>query len=341
MRLFRAELSRLAGRRFTKVMTGLVLLILLAIGIGFAATSHPHNAASRAAALAQIEQIRQSDLAERQACEAQQQGKSTALSPNGAMYPPGFDCAQIDSWSPSEADVNNFEPHQFVFRSDAQDALSLLGFVLALLGFAVGASFVGAEWSTGGMMNLLLWRPRRLRVLFGKLAALLVGTLATGIVISVGWVVAMWAIASTRGDASRTTHGVLTSLALTDARALALMLAAAVLGFGVASVGRHTATALGAAVGYVVVLELGGRIVLQLVGVARPERFFLSNYAAAWLNKSQRYMDDSACHRQIGPGSCEPTRWMIHMNQGAVIWAVLLAVVLLLAFASMRRRDIT
>ena len=36
--------------------------------------------------------------------------------------------------------------------------------ILALVGFVIGASFVGAEWSTGGMMNLLLWRPKRLTV---------------------------------------------------------------------------------------------------------------------------------------------------------------------------------
>ena len=28
--------------------------------------------------------------------------------------------------------------------------------------FVIGASFVGAEWNSGGMMNLLLWRPQRL-----------------------------------------------------------------------------------------------------------------------------------------------------------------------------------
>jgi len=44
--------------------------------------------------------------------------------------------------------------------------------VLALVAYIVGASFVGAEWSSGGMMNLLLWRPRRLQVLGTKLAVL-------------------------------------------------------------------------------------------------------------------------------------------------------------------------
>ncbi|HEY2671740.1 MAG TPA: ABC transporter permease subunit [Rugosimonospora sp.] len=339
MRLLGAELSRLVGRRFTKIMTGSVLLVLVIIGIGFAATSHHHNAATRAAALAQIQQIHQQQLQDQQDCEQQQKTGGTA--PNGAIYPPGFDCSQLGAFSPTPDEVASFEPHQFTFRTDASDTIDLVGFLLVLLAFAVGASFVGAEWSSGGMMTLLLWRPRRLRVLSGKLAALLIGTLATGIVVSVAWVAGMWAIASTRGDASGITSGLLTSLALTDARALALILAAAVLGFCIASIGRHTATALGVAIGYVVIFELGARIVLRLIDVPRPERFFLSGYAAAWLDKRQLYVDDRACRHQFGPGSCEPIRWMIHMNQGAVVGGVLVAVVLLWTFVAFRRRDIT
>ena len=57
----------------------------------------------------------------------------------------------------------------------------LFGGMLALFGFAVGASFVGAEWHSGGMMNLLLWRPRRLALLAQKLGALLLSVLASGL----------------------------------------------------------------------------------------------------------------------------------------------------------------
>lgn len=339
MRLLRAELSRLIGRRFTKIMTGTVLLVLIAIGIGLAVTSHQHNAATRAAALAQIQQIHQQQLADQRDCEQQQ--KTGQPSPRGVMYPPGFDCAQLASFAPTADEVESFEPHQFTFRDETGDTLALVGFLLSLLAFAVGASFVGAEWSSGGMMTLLLWRPRRLRLLAGKLAALLISVLVTGIMVSVAWVAGLYAIATTRGDAGRVTDGLLISLALTDARALALVLAAAVLGFGLASIGRHTATALGVAVGYVVIFELGARIVLRLIDVPRPERFLLSNYAAAWLNKSQRFLDDRACRHQIGGGPCESVNWMIHMNQGAVVGGVLVVVVLVWTFVAFRRRDIT
>jgi Tfp pilus assembly protein PilN len=346
--LLRAELARLFGRRFTKIMLAVVVLILVIVGFGLAATSHKHNAQTRAAALAQIQEIRtQQDASVRQMqrdCEASQRDPSSV--PEGrAKFPPGFDCSQIaNSFAPTEDNVANFEPHQLVFRTDADQTLMVVGFLLALLGFAVGASFVGAEWTSGGMMNLLLWRPRRVPLLLGKLGTLLLGMLATGIVLSVAWLAGVFAIASTRGDTARITNGLLTSIALADARALGLMLAAAVLGFGVASLGRNTATALGLAVGYVVVLEIGARIVLQLAAVARPQRFFLSNYSLAWLSKNQEYYDDSSCRRAAAAGlntECQPVRWMLHMNQSLVLGAVLVGLVLVWAFLSFRRRDIT
>jgi hypothetical protein len=345
VKLVRAELARLFGRRFTKIMLGVVVLLLLVIGFGLGATSHKHNAQTRAQALAQIQQMRQQNEADvqrqRDECEASQRGDA-----NAPKFPPGFDCSQIQlpDYSPTEQNLAAFEPHQFVFRTDATDTLIVVGFLLALLGFAVGASFVGAEWSSGGMMNLLLWRPRRVPVLAGKLFTLLVGMLGAGIVLSVAWVAAVYGIASVRGDTGRITRGLFTSLALTDARALGMMLVAAAIGFGIASLGRNTATALGLAVGYVIVLEIGTRIVLQLAAVARPERFFLSNYALAWLAKSQSYVDVSACRRKAAAGvavNCEPTEWMLHMNQSLVLGGVLVAVVLVWAFVSFRRRDIT
>src|SRR5581483_9014025 len=113
--------------------------------------------------------------------------------------------------------------------------------------------------------------------------------------------------------------------------------------FGIASLGRHTATALGIAVGYAVVFEIGGRIVLSLLQVARPERFVLSNYVGAWLVKAMPFYDDRACRppTPIGPDGCAPVRWYVHMNQGAVLGSAVLLVVLVTAVYAFRRRDVT
>jgi hypothetical protein len=66
-----------------------------------------------------------------------------------------------------------------------------------------------------------------------------------------GWTGAFWTTASYRGSTANMTSGV--SFALTGLRGLALVLAAGVVGFALASLGRHTALALGDALGLAVV----------------------------------------------------------------------------------------
>ena len=78
--------------------------------------------------------------------------------------------------------------------------------VLALVAYIIGASFVGAEWSSGGMMNLLLRRPQRLRVLGTKLAALLVFFTALTVVFSAVWTGVFYLIAQARGTTESMTH---------------------------------------------------------------------------------------------------------------------------------------
>ncbi|HKS98938.1 MAG TPA: ABC transporter permease subunit [Rugosimonospora sp.] len=335
MRLLRTEWTRLFARRFTRITLVLILLVLALIGVAVGYSSHQHTAATLAAARVEAQHIREESEAARQRCLDAHKNPSA----NNREFPPGMNCDDLTTGQP---DANDLQPYQFSFRMQASDLVVLLGALLALFGFAVGASFIGAEWSSGGLTNLLLWRPRRLPLLLGKLGTLLLGVLSVGVVLSAAWIAAVWGIAKVRGDAGGVTPGLLRSLALTDTRALALGLFAAAVGFGVASLGRHTATALGVAVGYVVVLEIGARIVLSLIQITRPERFLLSNYVAAWLVKAVPFYDDSACRQPtFGAVSCEPVRWYVHMNQGAVAGGTLLLVVLGAALFAFRRRDVT
>ncbi len=251
-------------------------------------------------------------------------------------YPPDFDCSQINSWTP---DPKDFLPYEFDFRAQAPQLIVVLGGLLALFGFAIGASFVGAEWSSGGMMNLLLWRPRRLPTLLGKLSALLIGVAGLSVVYAGLFVAGLWTAATLRGTTAKVTSGVWQSLALGNLRALALGLLIACVGFAVASLGRHTATALGVAVGYLVVFELGLRIVLNIVHTPRPQRFFLSNYVLAWLSKAQWFYDYNYCNQRRD--TCEPPHWAIHMNQGVVALGALVVLTVGGALWAMRRRDIT
>ena len=147
------------------------------------------------------------------------------------------------------------------------------------------------------------------------------------------------AVASTRGVWGHITDGFLQSLALGGARAVALGVLAGIIGFAVASLGRHTAAALGVVVGYAIVWELGFRLVANSAssGIERPERFLLSHYAAAWMLKGYR-IDTWTC--PPSGGECVEHVWRMTMGSAAEVGGIVAAIILVWAYWSMKRRDI-
>ncbi|HET8662542.1 MAG TPA: ABC transporter permease subunit [Micromonosporaceae bacterium] len=339
MNLVRAEWKRFFARRFTRLMVVVVLAILALIGLGVALSTQPPGPGAVAEAERMAAQERERIAEARRQCEAFQSGTgSTGSGEKIGQLPPGETCATV--YRDDYATAENFMPHVFSFRDEAPTLLMVFGGVLALFAFAVGASFIGAEWSSGGIMNLLLWRPRRVPVLTGKLVTLLAAVTATWLVLAAGWVALLWGVAAFRGRFGTITSGVVQSMALTSLRSLALVLAVAAVGFGVASLGRNTATALGLAVGYVVVLEIGARIVLEIAEVIKPERWFLSTYAVAWLNKKVTITEWRHCRYET-TSDCQSYDWTVDMNQSALVFGAILVVVLGLAFLAFRQRDVT
>jgi hypothetical protein len=346
MRLLRAELTRLFARRFTQVGVAGVLLLLGAVAVTFAITMHKPTEAERLSARISAEQERDQRNAAYQSCLDAQQPAGTPSTgpvvgptdvpapPADKRYPPGFDCRQIIQDIPSDA---AFLPRGFNLARSGPGLFRTLGALLALLGFAVGASYVGAEWRSGGLLNLLLWRPRRAPVWLAKLASLLLGLTGVSIALSLLWYGMLWLLADRRGTAGLT-GGQLASLALTDVRAVALALVAAAAGYSIASLGRNTATALGVAVGWLVVFEVGARIVLGLGEAVRPERWLLSSYVTAWLNNGAEFADDSACPVS---GSCRVVLWTISTPSAALVGAAVLVLVGGISLYAFERRDVT
>ena len=75
-----------------------------------------------------------------------------------------------------------------------------LGLVVVLIGAAMvmGATFSGADWSSGAMGTQLVFEPRRLRVWVAKAAAVVVSTtLAAAVLMAVFWG-ALYAVAGRR-----------------------------------------------------------------------------------------------------------------------------------------------
>lgn len=338
MSLYVTELRRLGKRRFTRYMTLIGLLVLAAVAVGTFLTNERIGPEQRAAAERQAqaqyqEQVRYVEQ-ERVACERAE----AAGEPKDGRFPD--DCSAITPPSRDDFDARWYLPSTFDFRENFGATLSTYAAILALVAFVVGASFIGAEWSSGGMMNLLLWRPKRLTVLLTKLAALLTGVTAVTLLGAVAWTAAFWAVGSFRGSTARMTGGVWQSFALTGLRGFALVVVAAVVGFALASLGRHTAFALGGVLAVGVVGQFGLGVVLALADVKFPEAWLIPTYGLAWMSKQVKLENYEACNFSVSSG-CEPDTLTITWQHSSVLLAVGLVLALGAALYTMRRRDIT
>ncbi|PWR08897.1 ABC transporter permease [Micromonospora acroterricola] len=338
MSLYRTELRRLAKRRFTRYMSLLGLLVLAAVVIGVFFTNEKIGADQLARAERQAEQNYQEQVTWAKEARASCEQAKSAGTANDGRYPE--DCSVITPPPRDQIQAEWFLPSTFNFRETFAETLIPFAAILALVGFVVGASFIGAEWSTGGMMNLLLWRPKRLTVLLTKLAALLTGILAVTLPAAVLWFAGFWAVASFRGSTEKMTSGVWQSFALTGLRGVVLVLVLTTVGFALASLGRHTAMALGGVVAVMVVGQFGLGILLSMASVRFAEAWLLPTYALAWMTKKVTLQDWNSCNANYS-GECEPNTFDITWQQSSVLLSVGVVVILGAALWAMRRRDIS
>lgn len=337
MSLYRAELRRLVLRRLTRWATVLGLAVLVTVAVGVFLSNQKIDDAARAKAEVAAErywqqQVRQTEEI-RAGCEqAAAQGDQSDRLP--------ADCSQISSPPRDAFPAEQYLPTTFDFRASFGQTLTALAAILALVGFVVGSSFVGAEWNTGGMMTMLLWRPKRVTVLLTKLAALLTGLLALAVTTTVLWFGSFWLIATTRGSTEGMTAGAWQSFTLTGLRGVVLALVAAALGLGLASLGRHTAMALGGAVGVVVVGQFGLGVLLSLTEAKFIEAWLLPTYVQAWVEKEVVLRDWQLC--QSNPfGPCEPETLTLTWQHSSGLLVAGLVLVLGGACWAIRRRDIS
>jgi ABC-2 type transport system permease protein len=338
MSLYKAETRRLLKRRFVRYLVIGAVVILGAVAAGMFFTNHHVGPAQVAQAQRQAEQEYQEQLKiagqERARCE---QEKAAGTEDQG-RWP--ANCAEIYVPQREDFSAEWNMPATFEFRKEFGNMVTTFAAILALAAFVIGASFIGAEWNSGGMMNLLLWRPQRIKVLVTKLAALLAGITALSVLVGAAWTGVFWLIASLRGTTEKMTSGAWQSFGLTGLRAFALILAAGVLGFGLASLGRHTAVALGVAVGVGVVAQFGIGIVLGLADVKFAEAWLLPTYALAWMSKKVTLEDYNGCDFS-GYGGCEPPTLDITWPMAGGLGLAAVVVVLGAAMWTMRSRDIT
>jgi hypothetical protein len=138
---------------------------------------------------------------------------------------------------------------------DVEDVTTNTSALLILLGFIVGASFIGADWQAGVIPTTLSWESRRTHVFLAKLAAVVVSVFAVALLWHVlfdGALTGLSALEGTLGEADGQWLETVTGLAV---RVSAVAAGAALFGYVAAHIGRSTAAALGLGLGYVFAVE--------------------------------------------------------------------------------------
>ncbi|HVV37016.1 MAG TPA: ABC transporter permease subunit [Acidimicrobiales bacterium] len=126
--------------------------------------------------------------------------------------------------------------------------------IAALIAWVLGASLVGAEFTSRGMTTSLTFSPTRWRLFAAKAAAALAVTITwAAATLGLLWVAMLPALAAHGGPL--TGQPTNASIAGAMLRGLGLVAATTTIGFTLATFGRSTAAALGLGFGYVIVLE--------------------------------------------------------------------------------------
>jgi ABC-type transport system involved in multi-copper enzyme maturation permease subunit len=202
----------------------------------------------------------------------------------------------------------------------SDDSFLLTPALLLIIGGLIGgATVTGAEWRAGTVLGLLTWEPRRHRVLAARAIAVAALAAAVSFVLLVLFVLALLPGAS-RGSTVGVDGPWLAALVRAMLRISAVTAASALVGACIASIGRNTAAALGAAFAYMVVIE-------NVIRGVRP----------GWARWGLIETIGSAVlgHPLEATGQ--------HMNSaltGALVLALYVAIVLAIAFADFVRRDV-
>lgn len=239
-----AELSRLVARRLPKVLLGLVILGSAAAGIITFVLTDPTSPAD-------IERQRASGQARFQACLADPPDIEI-FGPDGRPVLPGTSESEfVEELCRREAFtvVDDRFPTQ-----DLPEVLMGTTAPLTILALVMGAASIGGDWPTRSVTTLLTFEPRRVRVLAAKAVAVALGAIGLYL-LGQALILAGLAPAIVLNGTGDTAGSWSTDMAGVLARSSVLVAVLAVVGFAGASVARTTTVVLGAAFGYVVVVE--------------------------------------------------------------------------------------
>lgn len=291
-RPLRAELGRLSRRRLVLALVALGLLALLAALTLVFLTHDQDLAGAHAKAVAAAAQQERDQATYRQQCLAD----------------PNIPQADKDAGACGPAGPTPVEPffRDPRLRADVGLPLIAIGVAVggALLAALIGATGVGADWSSRAMITLLTWEPRRLRLLGTRFAAIALFVGVLGVAVQALGLGLGALVVTTRGtwqpsgaavapdgaggaaDAGAQPGGLVPpahfwrDLLSLELRGVALMVLAAVLAAAVTTLTRHTGGLLAIAFAWFAVAENAVRLLFADRGWPR---WLVSQNIAAFL----------------------------------------------------------
>jgi len=157
-----------------------------------------------------------------------------------AQLPPGYESGE--EFCSDTIPVEAFD-HTFHLTT-LEEIFGGTSVPLIILGLAIGASFIGAEWHAGTVTTFLTWEPRRVRLMLGKVAAAMVGVVLFAAAIQSILGLVLWLVAALRGSTAGADAAWFADTVAVLARGVVIAGLAAAIGFALASAARNTTTAL-------------------------------------------------------------------------------------------------
>jgi hypothetical protein len=325
MRLLGVELTRLRWRRAVVVLVAVSVLLPMLIWAGMAWSTRPVSDAELRRAEQQVEQEKEVMKGQLEECPEFPQ--------NWDIDPDSPDVAEQCAMSVGEPQVEWYLTRTPLSVGDVLDTGSGVAAVLLGLALIMGATYVGADWSSGSMSNQLLFEPRRHRIWLAKAAAIVVA----GVVASVLGQAVFWALTATTTAARDIT---LTGSQWTDVvqlglRSVALAGAAGLGGYAVTMLLRSTVGTLG----LMLAVSIGGSMLIAALPIEGNGRWLLHNNVLGIVQNGYPYYDYSAqdCFDYMGGEGCQPE---LSLAEGVRYLGLLILAGAALSVASFQRRDV-
>jgi len=243
IRLMVAELQRIAARRLVRVT---IVVALVGIALGGVAAFAFSGSLSEEAYQRRVEEASDREVALNDQIE-------TCLRDHGVARGDEVSDEVAEQCFPDEGPAGVDDPR--FHRKRLEGVLHGVTGTLAIIGWALGASLVGAEFASRSMTTLLTWETRRGRLFVAKAVAAVATMALFALAVLVLVALAMWPALALHGAPLQPDDPTLSSLAGDIARGVALTALASGIGFAIATIGRNTAIALGVGFGYIVILE--------------------------------------------------------------------------------------